>query len=139
MKPNLTRSLAGGLAGTLMMTMMTRFVAPMMLGHPMDIAGMLGNMMGGNRPGLPEEADLSKVDLPTRMMLMKLQPKLREELLQGMREEGPEGYQKFVQDYFKRLTDEKWQAKINAGRAPAAPVWTKSFLIPTMPRRISQN
>ena len=46
MKPNLMKSIAGGLAGTVMMTMMMRFVAPMMLGHPMDIAGMLANMMG---------------------------------------------------------------------------------------------
>jgi uncharacterized membrane protein YagU involved in acid resistance len=46
MKPNLLKSMAGGLAGTVMMTMMMRFVAPMMLGHPMDIAGMLANMMG---------------------------------------------------------------------------------------------
>ena len=47
MKPNLMRAIAGGLAGTIVMTLMMRFVAPMMLGHPMDIAGMLGNMMGG--------------------------------------------------------------------------------------------
>jgi uncharacterized membrane protein YagU involved in acid resistance len=31
-----------------MMTMMMRFVAPLMLGHPMDIAGMLASMMGGS-------------------------------------------------------------------------------------------
>jgi uncharacterized membrane protein YagU involved in acid resistance len=47
MKPNLLKSMAGGLAGTVVMSMMMRFVAPMMLGHPMDIAGMLANMMGG--------------------------------------------------------------------------------------------
>jgi uncharacterized membrane protein YagU involved in acid resistance len=46
MRPNLTRSVAGGLAGTLAMTLMMRFVAPLMLGHPMDIASMLANMMG---------------------------------------------------------------------------------------------
>ena len=48
MKPSLLKSMVGGLAGTVMMTMMMRFVAPMMLGHPMDIAAMLGNMMGGS-------------------------------------------------------------------------------------------
>jgi uncharacterized membrane protein YagU involved in acid resistance len=42
------KSMVGGLAGTVVMTMMMRFVAPMMLGHPMDIAAMLGNMMGGS-------------------------------------------------------------------------------------------
>ena len=49
MKPNLTKAILGGLVGTVMMTMMMRFVAPLMLGHPMDIAGMLANMMGGVR------------------------------------------------------------------------------------------
>jgi hypothetical protein len=34
-------------------------------------------------------------------------PRVREELLQGMREEGPEGYRKFIEDYFTRLTEEK--------------------------------
>ena len=47
MKPNLMKAILGGLAGTVMMTMMMRFVAPLMLGHPVDIAGMLANMMGG--------------------------------------------------------------------------------------------
>jgi hypothetical protein len=47
MKPNLTKAIVGGLAGTVVMSLMMRFVAPMMLGHPMDIAGMLANMMGG--------------------------------------------------------------------------------------------
>lgn len=47
MKPSLTKAIGGGLAGTVAMTLMMRFVAPMMLGHPMDIAGMLASMMGG--------------------------------------------------------------------------------------------
>jgi len=48
MRPNLAKSIAGGVVGTIVMTMMMRFVAPLMLGHPMDIASMLGNMMGGS-------------------------------------------------------------------------------------------
>lgn len=47
MKPNLNKTLAGGFAGTLLMTLMMQFAAPMILGHPMDIAAMLANMMGG--------------------------------------------------------------------------------------------
>ena len=47
MKPSLTKAIGGGLAGTVAMTLMMRFVAPMMLGHPMDIAGMLASTMGG--------------------------------------------------------------------------------------------
>lgn len=40
--------MAGGLAGTLVMTAMMYFVAPMMMGMPMDIAAMLGSMLGGS-------------------------------------------------------------------------------------------
>jgi hypothetical protein len=50
---------------------------------------------------------LSKLDLNTRAAILKMQPQLREELLQSMREEGPEGYRKFIEDYFKRLTEVK--------------------------------
>lgn len=48
MKSNLMKAMLGGLAGTALMTIMMRFVAPMMLGRPMDIAAMLGKMMGGS-------------------------------------------------------------------------------------------
>jgi uncharacterized membrane protein YagU involved in acid resistance len=40
--------MAGGFVGTLAMTAMMYFVAPMMLGMKMDIAAMLGSMLGGN-------------------------------------------------------------------------------------------
>ncbi len=48
MKPNLAKVFLGGLVGTAVMTLMMYFVAPMMLGAPMDIAAMLGSMMGGS-------------------------------------------------------------------------------------------
>lgn len=48
MKPNLAKLFLGGLAGTVVMTLMMYFVAPMLLGHPMDIAAMLGSVMGGS-------------------------------------------------------------------------------------------
>ncbi len=48
MNPNIIKTILGGIAGTLMMSLMMRFVAPMMVGQPMDIAAMLGNMMGNN-------------------------------------------------------------------------------------------
>ncbi|MDT8407920.1 MAG: hypothetical protein RQ715_11800 [Methylococcales bacterium] len=47
MKPSIIKAILGGIAGTLMMSLMMRFAAPMMVGQPMDIAAMLGNMMGG--------------------------------------------------------------------------------------------
>jgi len=48
MKLNVTKAMLGGLAGTAVMTMMMYFVAPTMLGQPMDIAAMLGSMMGNS-------------------------------------------------------------------------------------------
>ncbi len=48
MKPNTGKAILGGLVGTGLMTLMMYFVAPMMLGRPMDIAAMLGSMMGNN-------------------------------------------------------------------------------------------
>ncbi|MDF1584320.1 MAG: hypothetical protein RQ733_09295 [Methyloprofundus sp.] len=47
MKSNITKMLLGGISGTLMMSLMMKFAAPMLVGQPMDIAAMLGNMMGG--------------------------------------------------------------------------------------------
>jgi len=42
------KALLGGMAGTLMMSLMMQFAAPMLVGQPMDIAAMLGNMMSHN-------------------------------------------------------------------------------------------
>jgi hypothetical protein len=42
------RTLAGGLTGTVVMTAMMYLVAPMMTGVSMDIAAMLGSMLGGS-------------------------------------------------------------------------------------------
>lgn len=43
MKPNIWKAIAGGFIGTVMLTLMMRFVAPMM-GARMDIVGKLGEM-----------------------------------------------------------------------------------------------
>lgn len=48
MQPNTARVLIGGVVGTVLMTLMMYFVAPMMLGKPMDVAAMLGGMLGGS-------------------------------------------------------------------------------------------
>lgn len=48
MHPNIRSVIGGGLAGTLVMTFMMYFVAPMMLGRPMDVAAMLGSVLGGS-------------------------------------------------------------------------------------------
>ena len=44
------------------------------------------------------------LDLNARTVIMKMQPRQREQMLQGLREEGPEGYRSFIRDYFQRLT-----------------------------------
>ena len=46
----LPRAIAGGFAGTVVFTLMMKFLAPMMLGHPMDIAAVLGTFTGLGTP-----------------------------------------------------------------------------------------
>jgi len=48
MHVNTARAITGGFVGTVLMTLMMYFVAPMMLGRPMDVAAMLGGMLGGS-------------------------------------------------------------------------------------------
>jgi uncharacterized membrane protein YagU involved in acid resistance len=48
MRPDPLKAILGGFVGTSVMTLMMYFVAPMMLGKPMDIAAMLGSMLGGS-------------------------------------------------------------------------------------------
>jgi hypothetical protein len=48
MKPFVRKAILGGLAGTAVLTMMMYLVAPMMLGRAMDIAAILGSMMGNS-------------------------------------------------------------------------------------------
>ena len=48
MGTQMTRSVAGGFVGTVAMTAMMYFVSPMMTGMPMDIAALLGSMLGGS-------------------------------------------------------------------------------------------
>ena len=50
MKPNIGKAIGGGAAGTAVMTLFMYFVAPMMMGGPMDVARMLGGMMGDATP-----------------------------------------------------------------------------------------
>ena len=46
MRPNIKNAVPGGVAGTIVMTLMAMYVAPMLTGMPMDIAAMLAGMMG---------------------------------------------------------------------------------------------
>lgn len=48
MAPPVGRAIVAGFVGTVAITLMMYFVAPMMMGQPMDIAAMLGSMLGGS-------------------------------------------------------------------------------------------
>jgi hypothetical protein len=63
--------------------------------------------LAGMRVGLVGEFEANDIDLAAATIILKMQPRLREELLRGMKEEGPEAYRKFIQDYFNRLTKVK--------------------------------
>jgi hypothetical protein len=58
---------------------------------------LMGNSIG-------QAGILDDLDPRTRATILQLPPRVREELLQGMKAQGPEGYQKFIQDYFRRLS-----------------------------------
>src|SRR5205807_5756217 len=63
--------------------------------------------LNGGPLGKGQEADLSKLEPSARAVILKLQPKAREELLQRMLDGGPEGYEKYIQEYYKRLSSLK--------------------------------
>lgn len=66
-----------------------------------------GNLQGGTLDDPALEAELNGLPLDMRTAILHLQPRLREQLLQGMRERGPDGYRGFIDEYFKRLTETK--------------------------------
>jgi hypothetical protein len=77
--------------------------------QPMPPQSTLANQLIGNQKpdGLGTDqvlVDLGKFDVATQRVIMKMQPKEREELLQGLREEGPKAYRGFIRDYFKKLS-----------------------------------
>jgi hypothetical protein len=47
-KDNLLKALLGGFAGTLIFTVMGLFMAPKLIGMPMDIAALMAPMLGGS-------------------------------------------------------------------------------------------
>ncbi len=47
-RPNPLKAILGGFVGTVAMTLMMYFVAPMMLGKPMDVAAMLAGALGAS-------------------------------------------------------------------------------------------
>jgi hypothetical protein len=48
-KPNIGKAILGGFVGTVLLILMTQFVAPMMTGQKMDMAARLGDITGTGR------------------------------------------------------------------------------------------
>src|SRR5262249_15893976 len=74
---------------------------------PQSQTATTGNLQGSPPPGFALDGELGKLDLGARKALMKLPPEPREELVERRSEKGPEGYQEFIDDYFKRLSQGK--------------------------------
>ena len=62
---------------------------------------------GGFTGATSTDAQLAGIDADKRSVILNLQPQVREELLQGMKEEGPAAYRKYIQNYFEQLTKVK--------------------------------
>jgi hypothetical protein len=46
MNPSFVRAMLGGVVGTLVFSLMLTFLAPIMLGHPMNIPVMVAHILG---------------------------------------------------------------------------------------------
>ena len=65
----LPRAIVGGFAGTIVFTLMMKFLAPQMIGHPMDIAAVLGTFTGlGTSAGVVMHFLL---DMPLESLLLE--------------------------------------------------------------------
>jgi hypothetical protein len=72
---------------------------------PQSAQSTSGNMSGSAPEAGRRNAEFDKFDLHTRAAIVNMPPRIREELLQSLRDPGPEGYRKFIDNYFKRLTE----------------------------------
>ncbi|MGA8890183.1 MAG: hypothetical protein WB493_01355 [Anaeromyxobacteraceae bacterium] len=50
MTPGPGRTILGGAVATIVFSLMMKYVAPMMLGHPMDVPAMIARMLAERRP-----------------------------------------------------------------------------------------
>ena len=67
----------------------------------------LSNLAKENIAAQVVQMKLADRDIGEQTVILKMQPKMREELLQGLKKVGPKGYRKFIRDYFRRLTKVK--------------------------------
>ena len=67
----LPRAIIGGLIGTIVFTLMMKFLAPMMIGHPMDIAAVLGTFTGlGTSAGTVMHFLLGAIGFPVGFLIV---------------------------------------------------------------------
>jgi hypothetical protein len=65
-----------------------------------------GNLQGSPPPGFPLAGKLGAMDPAARRAILKMQQKAPEKILQSSQQKGPEGYQEFIDDYFRQLSQE---------------------------------
>jgi hypothetical protein len=70
-----------------------------------DSPGTVGNLDGSSAGEGVSAAQWGELDLKTREALLRMQPRERDELLQSLHEQAPDGYRRLIDEYFKRLTD----------------------------------
>ena len=70
--------------------------------------GLMPAGAGVLRPGMAFYVDLGDLPLSAsqRASVYRLPPRLREPLIQGMAERGPEGYQRLIDAYYRRIGQE---------------------------------
>ena len=67
----LPRAIIGGLIGTIVFTLMMKFLAPMTIGHPMDIAAVLGTFTGlGTSTGTIMHFLLGTIGFPVGFLIV---------------------------------------------------------------------
>jgi hypothetical protein len=69
-------------------------------GEPTQVATDGGSQVG---QAVIKEAELRGLDAARRAAIYKLPPRVRDPLLEGMRERGPAAYQEVIDTYFRHL------------------------------------
>lgn len=77
----------------------------------LSLAPSLGPDAVDVREGVLVAAELGELPPATRATLYRLPPEVRQPLIRGMTEKGPDGYQPLIDAYFRSLLDEETNAR----------------------------